>query len=85
VPSYFKNPLNYEEVIDQHNIYPTTDYVNVLPLSLTLALEVGIQVLRMTHRLIIVTFCAKYFQNPLIYEKLWTGHKIYPITDYVNF
>jgi hypothetical protein len=47
-------------------------------------LELGMQVLRMTYRLIIVTICAKYFQNPLIYEKLWTWHKIYPKTDYVN-
>jgi hypothetical protein len=36
------------------------------------------QVLRMTHRLILVTICAKYFY-PLIYEKC-TGHKIYNIT-----
>jgi hypothetical protein len=44
-------------------------HVKLWPLSVTLALEVGMQVLRMTHRLIIVTFCDKYFQNPLIYEK----------------
>jgi hypothetical protein len=32
------------------------------------------QVLRKTHCLIIVTICGKYFQNPLIYEKVmdWT-------------
>jgi hypothetical protein len=42
------------------------------------------QVLRMTHRLIIVTMCAKYFQNTLIYEKVMAEHKIYSITDYVN-
>jgi hypothetical protein len=28
------------------------------------------QVFCMTHRLIIVTICAKYLQNPLIYEKV---------------
>jgi hypothetical protein len=28
------------------------------------------QVLRMTHRVIIVTICAKYFLNPLIYENV---------------
>jgi hypothetical protein len=32
-------------------------------------MEVGVQVLRMTYRLIIVTICAKYFQNPLNYEE----------------
>jgi hypothetical protein len=36
----------------------------------TLTLEVGMEVLRMTHPLIIVTICAKYFQNPLKYEKV---------------
>jgi hypothetical protein len=30
-----------------------TDYVNVLPLSVTVTLQAGMQVLRMTHRLII--------------------------------
>jgi hypothetical protein len=51
----------------------------------TLTLEVGMQVLRMTHPLIIVTICAKYFQNPLIYEKVmdWTQN-IDPGTDYVS-
>jgi hypothetical protein len=37
---------------------------------MTFILEAGMQVLRMTHRLIIVTISAKYFQNPLIYEKV---------------
>jgi hypothetical protein len=53
----------------EHKIYPLTDYVNFYLLSITLTLEVGRQVLRMTHRLIIVTICAKYFKNPLIYDK----------------
>jgi hypothetical protein len=30
----------------------------------TLTLEVGVQVLCMTYRLINITICAKYFQNP---------------------
>jgi hypothetical protein len=48
--------------------------INFRLLSVTLNLEVGMQVLRMTHRLIIVTTCGKYLQNPLIYEKVmdWT-------------
>jgi hypothetical protein len=43
-------------------------------LSVTLTLDVGVHVLRMTYRLIIVTFCAKYFQNPLNYKEVidWT-------------
>jgi hypothetical protein len=49
-----------------------------------LTLEVGMQVLRMTHRLIIVTICAKYFQNPLIYEKVMDRTQKYPITDFIN-
>jgi hypothetical protein len=43
-------------------------------------LEVETHVLRLAYHLIIVIICTKYFSNP----KLWTGHKIYPITDYVN-
>jgi hypothetical protein len=46
------------------------------------------QVLSMTHHLIIVTICSKYLQNPLIYEKirkLWTGHDIYPQIDNVDY
>jgi hypothetical protein len=37
-------------------------------------LEVGTHVLRLTYRLIIVIICAKYSQNPMIYEKVmdWT-------------
>jgi hypothetical protein len=35
-----------------HKIYPKTDYVNLWPLSVTLTLEVGTQVLRMTYHLI---------------------------------
>jgi hypothetical protein len=45
------------------------------------------QVLRMTHCLIIVTICAKYlsiFKILWYLKKLWTRHKIYPLTDYVN-
>jgi hypothetical protein len=38
----------------------------------------------MTYRLIIVTICAKYFQNPLNYEEVIDRPKMYPITDYVN-
>jgi hypothetical protein len=67
-----------------YKIYPITDYVNILPLSVTLTLEVGMHLLRMTHCLIIVTICAKYFQNPWSMKKVWTGHKIYHETDYVN-
>jgi hypothetical protein len=41
-------------------IFPITDNVNLKPLSVTLNLEVGTKVLRMTYHLIIVTICAKY-------------------------
>jgi hypothetical protein len=40
------------------------------PLSVTLTLEVGVQVLYLTYRLIIVTFYGKLFQNPLNYEEV---------------
>jgi hypothetical protein len=47
-----------------HEIYPVTDYVNLWPQSVTLILEVGDRLLRMTHLLIIVSNCGKYLQNP---------------------
>jgi hypothetical protein len=74
----FQNTLSYEDVLDRTQNKPITDYVNSWPLGVTLTLEVEIQVLRMTHCLIIVAICAKYFQN------LLTGHKLYSVTDYVN-
>jgi hypothetical protein len=67
-----------------HKIYPITEYVNLSPLSVTLTLEVGTQVLRMTCHLIIVTICAKYFQNPLIYEEVMNGTHNIPYTDSFN-
>jgi hypothetical protein len=42
-----------------HKIYHITDSVNFRPLSVTLTLEVGVQVLYLTYRLIIVNICAK--------------------------
>jgi hypothetical protein len=36
----------------------------------TLTLEVGDRLLRMTHRLIIVNNCGKYLQNPFIDKKV---------------
>jgi hypothetical protein len=50
-------------------MYPITDYVNFVHLSVTLTLKLGIQVLYMTHCLILVTICANLFKYPLIYEK----------------
>jgi hypothetical protein len=35
-------------------------------------------VLHMTYHLIIVTICAKYFQNPLIYEEVMDGTQNIP-------
>jgi hypothetical protein len=58
---YFQNPLIFEEVIDGTKKYQSTDSVNLWPLSVTLTLEVGVQVLYLTYCLIIVTICAKYF------------------------
>ena len=62
----------------EHNIYPLKDYVNFLPRNVTLTLEVGMQVLRLTHCLIIVNICAKCFQNPLIYKKVMDRTKKIP-------
>jgi hypothetical protein len=56
-----------------HKIYRITNYVNIWPLSVTLALKVGTQMLPMTYHLIIVAICAKYLQNPLIYEEVMDG------------
>jgi hypothetical protein len=42
-----------------HKIYPLTDYVNL-----------GVWLLRMTHRLIITNICAKLFQIPFINDKV---------------
>jgi hypothetical protein len=53
-----------------HKIYPITDFVDLFTPSVTLTLDVGLQVLYMTYHLIIVTVCANYFQNPLIFEKV---------------
>jgi hypothetical protein len=36
----------------------------------TLTFEVGVQVVCMTYRLINITICTKYFQNPLNYEEV---------------
>jgi hypothetical protein len=67
-----------------HEIYPVTVYVNIWPPSLTLTLEVGDRLLRMTHLLIIVSNCGKYLQNSFKDKKLWTGHDIYPKIDNVD-
>jgi hypothetical protein len=75
----FQNPLNYEEVLDRLNIYPITDYVNIWPLSVTLILEVGMQVLRMTHRHIIVNNCGKYLQNPFKDKKSYRPDTTYTL------
>jgi hypothetical protein len=61
-----------------HKRYPITDYVKCLPLSVTLTLEVGRQVLRIAHRLIKVTICGKCYQNPLIYKKIMDRTKYIP-------
>jgi hypothetical protein len=45
-------------------------------------LEVGINVLNLTYCLIVM-FCAKYFQNPLIYEEFMDGTQKYSVTDNV--
>jgi hypothetical protein len=53
-----------------HEIYPVIDYVNLWPPSVTFTFEVGDRLLCMTHRLIIVTICDKYLQNPSIYKNV---------------
>jgi hypothetical protein len=65
---YFQNPLIYEKVMDRtQNI---TDYINFWPPNVTLTLKVGDTLLRMTHHLIIVNNCGKYFQNPFKDKKV---------------
>jgi hypothetical protein len=75
VPSYFKIPKKF---LIGHKIYPKTDYVNLWPPSLTLTLEVGDQLLRMTHRLIIVNNCGKYLQNPFKDKKVMDQTRLIP-------
>jgi hypothetical protein len=53
-----------------HEIYPVTDYVNLWRPSVTLTLEVGDRLLRMTHLFIIVSNCGKYLQNPFKNKKV---------------
>jgi hypothetical protein len=53
-----------------HKIYSLTDYVDLWPPSVTLTLEVGDQLLRMTHHLIIVNNCGKHLQNPFKDKKV---------------
>jgi hypothetical protein len=67
---YFQNPLIYEDDIDPTLNIPANILCYFFPLSVILNLEVGMQVLRMTHCLIDMTICAKYFQNALIYENV---------------
>jgi hypothetical protein len=81
VPTCFKIPKKF---LIGHKIYPKTVYVNFWPLGVTLNLKVEMQVLWMTHCLIIVTICGQYLQNLSIYKKVMDWHKIYPISDYVN-
>jgi hypothetical protein len=38
---YFQNPLMDEKVINGNKLYARTDYVNLLPSTVTLTLEVG--------------------------------------------
>jgi hypothetical protein len=59
-----------------HKIYHITDFVTFIPLSVTLTLEAGVQVLYLTYSLIIVTICAMLFQNSLNYEEVlhWTQY-----------
>jgi hypothetical protein len=62
--------LIYEKVIDRTQNIPYNRLVNLLPPSVTLTLEVGDRLLRMTHRLIIMNNCDKYLQNPFKYKKV---------------
>jgi hypothetical protein len=71
VPSTFKIPWSMKKLWMEHKIYHITNSVNLWHISVTLTLDVGVLVLCMTYRLIIVTICAKLFQNPLNYED-WT-------------
>jgi hypothetical protein len=63
-------PWSMKKLLAGHKIYHITDFVNFWPPSVTLTLEVGDQLLRMTHCLIIVNNCGKYFQNPCKIKKV---------------
>jgi hypothetical protein len=56
------------------DIYPQIDNVDIKSQGVTLTLEVGVRLLRMTHNLIISITCAKLLQIPLIndIEIKWT-------------
>jgi hypothetical protein len=67
-----------------HKLYLITDYVDFWPPSVTLTLELGDRLLRMTRRLIIVNNYASIYKIPSKIRKLWTGHDIYPQKDNVD-
>jgi hypothetical protein len=54
----------------RHKIYLITDYVNLWTPRVTLTLERGDLLLRMTHRLNIVNNCGKYLQDPFKDKKV---------------
>jgi hypothetical protein len=84
VPNNFIIIWSRKKLWTGHKIYRVTDNVNLLPPIVTLTLEVDNWLLSTRHCFIIVKICAKYFKIPWSIKKLWTGHKIYPATDYVN-
>jgi hypothetical protein len=81
---YLQNSFIDKKVMDRTQHIPSNRNGDLEWASATSTLEVGVWLLRMTHRLIIINICDKLFQIPLINDKLWTGHEIYPVTDYVN-
>jgi hypothetical protein len=60
----FTKYFSMKKLWTRHKINLITDYVNLWPPSVTLTLEVGDWLLRMTRLLIIVNNCGKYLQNP---------------------
>jgi hypothetical protein len=75
----FQIPVINENVMDRTQIYPVIDYVNLWPPSVTLTLEVGDRLLRMTHRLIIVNNWGKYLQNPFKDKKVMDRTRHIPL------
>jgi hypothetical protein len=56
-----------------------TDYIYLWSPAVTLTLGLGEWILSMTHHLIIVNICAKYFQNPFMDKKVMVQTRNIPL------
>jgi hypothetical protein len=67
---YLQNPFIDKKVMDRTRHIPSNRQCWTEWVSATLTLEVGVWLLRMTHRLIIINICATLFQIPFINDKV---------------